>query len=77
MRLDSSVDGKRIVCFFAAEYINCETAAVIDCHDYAIRVGVEGDDDADEPDPSYRVVEVKVCVLTYDGISILHIEEVP
>lgn len=70
MRLDSSVDGKRIIRFFAAEYIDSATAAVIECHDYAIRVGVECDDDADEPDPSYRVVKMEVCVLTYDYISV-------
>ena len=51
--------------FSSAENLYCKTAAVIQGHGDAIWIDIQGDDDADKPDPFYRVVEMEVEVLTY------------
>lgn len=57
MAIDGSVDGRHIVgYFFTAEEIDGRTAAVIQGHRRAVRVDVEGDDDADETDPAYGMI---------------------
>lgn len=48
-----------------AIYLDCGATAVIEGHNYTIRVGIEGDDDADKADPSNRVVEEEVKILPY------------
>lgn len=67
--VDGGIDGRCTAAISTAENIDREAAAVIQGYSHSVRVDVEGDDDADEADPSDRVVEVKVRALAYCQIS--------
>ena len=53
----------------AARNFNGGAAAIVEKGDPARRINVQGDDDADEPDPFDGVVEVEVEVLAWLGLE--------
>lgn len=69
--VDRGVDGRCIIDrLFSAEYLDRKTTAIIQSHGDAVRVDIEGDDDADKADPSYGMVEVEVYILACDCVSL-------
>ncbi|KAL8681235.1 MAG: hypothetical protein Q9186_002613 [Xanthomendoza sp. 1 TL-2023] len=65
MVADRGIDARGgMICVLPTKYLDWKATAVIQRHNDTVRVDVEGHDDADEADPLYWMIGMKVYVLT-------------